>query len=91
MLTMLTKVVCGCALFLVIGLALASPALASPSPTNPLCYDSQSYRNTHDQECLIDPVPAPGSEGSTGGGTRGPGGLLGVIGGVLHGLTGGLL
>lgn len=82
---MLTKAVCGCILILGIGFIPASPA-----PTNPLCYNSQSYRNTHDQECLIDPVPFPGSEGVPGS-REGPGGLAGLIRGIVHGLTGGLL
>lgn len=78
---MLTKAVCGCILILGIGFIPASPA-----PTNPLCYSSQAYHNTHEQECVIDQVPTAGH-----GGNKGPGGLIGLVGGLLHGLSGGFL
>ena len=72
----------GAVCVLVIGLVFSQ----SPAPTNPLCYNSEAYRDTHEQECLIDQVaPARGNPG--GGGPSRPGGLSGL----LHGLTGGLL
>jgi predicted lipid-binding transport protein (Tim44 family) len=52
----------------------------SPSPTNPLCYNSQTYRDTHEQECLIDNVHAGPSKGHGGGGGGFLGGLLGGLG-----------
>lgn len=65
---------------------LGFPAPLSPSPTNPLCYNSPAYRNTHEQECLITPVqgsnrPRPGG-GSGGSGT---------IRDILRDLSGGLI
>lgn len=59
--------------------------MLAPAPTNPLCYNSAAYRNTHEQECIIDRV---GRTGSTPGGGGGGGGFLG---GLLGSLTGGLL
>lgn len=63
----------------------------SPSPTNPLCYNSQIYRDTHEQECLIDRVQAkPSTSGNPGGG--GGGSIFGPILGNLPvvGRVGGL-
>lgn len=57
----------------------------APAPTNPLCYNSASYRDTHEQECIIDRIPGAGSTPTRGG----HGG--GLLGGLLGGLTGGLL
>jgi hypothetical protein len=68
------------ALSLIIFLPLA------PAVTDPQCFTSQAYRDTHERECLIDTVPAGGSTGHGGSGGQ-QGGLLGL----LHGLTGGLL
>lgn len=63
----------------------ASPA--SAAPTNPLCQDG-SYRKAHPLICDTgDPMPGLGPSG--GGGSDG--GLLGIIGRALGGLTGGLL
>lgn len=73
---------------MICAVALAPPAGAAPSVTNPLCYKSQAYRNTHEQECLIDQVKADESPNNRGG--RQPGGLLeSLTGGLLGG--GGLL
>lgn len=63
---------------------IGSPMPLSPSPTNPLCYNSQAYRNTHEQECLIS---RPGTRRSGGGGQAGGG----TIRDILHDLTGGIL
>lgn len=62
----------------------------NPSPTNPLCYNSPAYRNTHEQECVIN-NDASGTPHPPGSGGAGNPGLLGTVGRVLHGLTGGLL
>lgn len=70
---------------LAVGL-LGSPLPAAPSPTNPLCYNSQAYRNTHEQECLITPVQA-GSNRPGRGGTGGSG----TIRDILRDLSGGLI
>lgn len=69
--------------------SLSSPLVPlAPSPTNPLCYNSAAYRNTHERECLISPVSA---SGPTGGGGGGPGGAFGTIRGIVHDLSGGLI
>lgn len=62
----------------------------APAPMNPACYDNPNYRNTHEQECLIDPVHKGSGANQPGGGPAPPGGLVGGISRILHGL-GGLL
>lgn len=61
---------------------------ASAAPTSPLC-DDGSYRKAHPLICDTGEA-GPFTPGSGGGG-NGPGGLLGTIGRLLGGLTGGLL
>lgn len=69
-----------CSWVVVMGIGPFSPPLA-PTVTNQLCYTSQAYRDTHEQECVIDNTSArPGDKPNRG-----------LIGGLLHGLTGGLL
>lgn len=64
----------------------------SPAPTNPACYNDPNYRNTHEQECLIDRFHPGSGVNQPGGGPPPPdGGLIGGIGRVLHGISGGLL
>jgi hypothetical protein len=57
--------------------------MESPSPS-PLCYSNQAYRDTHEDDCIITPVKS-NQNAPTGGGRQGG------LGGLLHGLTGGLL
>lgn len=61
---------------------------ANAKPTNPLC-EGGSYRQAHPLICDAGsgaPGQFPGS-----GGPRGGGGLLGAVGNLVGGLTGGLL
>lgn len=46
----------------------------SPAPTNQACYTSQAYRDTHEQECLINQTHAGHSDDHHDG----------LIGGLLH-------
>ena len=39
----------------------------APAPTDPQCYNNQEYRNTHEQECMIDQVGVPWPGGDSGG------------------------
>lgn len=69
-------------------IALSCAPTASAKPTSPLC-DDGSYRHAHPLICDTGggvPGSFPG-----GGGPNPGGGLLGTIGRVLGGLTGGLL
>lgn len=65
--------------------------LASAAPASKLC-DSPIYARTHPAMCggsIGAPGAFPGTGG--GGGAGGGGGLLGTIGRVVGGLTGGIL
>lgn len=62
---------------------------ASASPTSPLC-DDGTYRTRHPLICDTG-GGGPFTLDPGGGGGGSDGGLLGTIGRVLHGLTGGLL
>lgn len=68
-------------------IALSCVPVASAKPVSPLC-DSGSYRQQHPLICDTGDG-APGQ--FPGGGGGGGGGLLGTIGRVVGGLTGGLL
>jgi hypothetical protein len=78
-----------CTWIVVAGIGPFAPIPLAPSPTNQLCYNSPAYRNTHEQECVIDTVSANPREGGDGSDDSVP--HRGLIGGLLHGLTGGLL
>ena len=71
------------AIVLLVGMV-GSPVPLSPSPTNPLCYNSQAYRNTHEQECLISRRTGSSRPGAGSGGS-------GTIRDILRDLSGGLL
>jgi hypothetical protein len=82
---LLTRAARIAAVVLIIAFLTAVPA--SAGPTNPLC-DSGTYRRAHPLICDTGwPMP---NLGGGGGGIEG-GGLIGIIGRVLGGLTGGLL
>ena len=66
---------------------LTAPA-ASASPTSPLC-DDGTYRSRHPLIC--DTGQGGPFTLNPGGGGGSDGGLLGTVGRILHGLTGGLL
>jgi hypothetical protein len=68
--------------------ALSCTPTASAEPTSPLCKDG-SYREAHPLIC--DSGTAAPGQFPGGGGPRSGGGLLGVVGRVVGGLTGGLL
>lgn len=59
----------------------------APTDVPPQC-DQQVFARSNPGLCYSGPL---GQLPPTGGGGRGDGGLLGTIGRVLHGLTGGLL
>jgi hypothetical protein len=72
---------------LVLAATLLTAPAASASPTSPLC-DDGSYRSRHPLICDTG-QGGPFTIGSGGGGSDG--GLLGTVGRLLHGLTGGIL
>lgn len=74
---------------LLLGVGIVFSQSGPNSPTNPACYNSPNYRNTHEQECLIDPIHPGSGANQPGGSNDGDGG--GLLGGLLHTITGGLL
>lgn len=77
------------AVLLVLVLVFAPAAAAAP--VNPLCDTNEAYRVQHPLICNPPSRSPLGLTPGGGGGGGGGGGLLGTLGRIVGGLTGGLL